>query len=93
MGVKAALEKLAGTLDTLVQKHPGLAVLQIDANCAFNSMYREVMLEELEESCPQLLTAFAQWLARRSTAIFITEDGRVIEFHTKEFQWNFIELS
>ena len=49
-------------LAALVEKHPNLAVLQIDANCAFNSMFREAMLEELETACPHLLTAFAQLL-------------------------------
>ena len=40
------------------------------------------MLEEIEACCPQLLSAFALWLARESVVVMFTFDGRVIEFKT-----------
>ena len=76
--VKAALEKLAATLSVLLRRHPDAAVLQIDAVSAFNNMLREVMLEELEACCPQLLTVFAQWLARDSAVVLFTPDWRAV---------------
>ena len=82
VGVKAALEKLAATLNVILQQDPSAAVLQIDAVSAFNHMIREAMLEEIEECCPSMLTIFSQWLARRSTVVLITVDGRVVEYTT-----------
>jgi len=82
VGTRSALEKLALTIQVLLRKHPGAAALQLDANSAFVDMLRETMLEELEVCSPTLLTAFAQWIARESTVVFFTADGRVIELHT-----------
>ena len=75
VGVPAALEKLASTLSQLISNHPDHAVLQIDATCAFNSMHRDVMLEVIEASCPEMLTAFAVWLARPTMAVFVHGRG------------------
>ena len=40
------------------------------------------MLEEIEQSCPQLLNAFALWLARESVVVLYIIDGRTIEYRT-----------
>ena len=45
-------------------------------------MLREVMLEELEACCPELVSIFAQWMARVSVVILFSEDGRAVEFPT-----------
>ena len=82
VGVKAALEKLSATLSVLLHLHPDAAVIQVDAISAFNHMLREAMLEEIEACCPQLLTIFSQWLARESTVVMFTLDGRLVEFKT-----------
>ena len=44
VGVKAALEKLAGPLNILLRQFPDAAVLQFDAISAFSFMLREIML-------------------------------------------------
>ena len=65
VGVSAALEKLSATLSIFLRQHPQAAVIQVDAVSAFNHMLRETMLEEIEQSCPQLWCArvHAQWLS------------------------------
>ena len=82
VGVAAALGKLSATTSVLLLQHPEAAVIQIDAVSTFNHMLREVMLEEIEACCPQLLSAFALWLARESVVVMFTLDGRAIEFKT-----------
>ena len=73
VSVKVALEKLAATLKVTLDQHPDDAVLRIDAVSTFNNMLREVMLEELEASCPQLLTIFAQGLTRDLTIVLVID--------------------
>ena len=82
VGVAAALEKLSATISVLLLQHPEAAFVKIEAVFAFNRMFREVMLEEIEACCPQLLSAFAPWLARESVVVMFAFDGRVIECKT-----------
>ena len=58
------LKSFRPQMSVLLMQHPEAAVIQIDAVSAFNHMLREVMLEEIEACCPQLLSAFALWFAR-----------------------------
>ena len=45
-------------------------------------MLREVVLEEIEDCCPQLLSAFALWVARDSVVVMFALVGKVLEFKT-----------
>ena len=80
--VSAALEKFSATLSIFLRQHPRAADIQVDAVSAFNEMLRETMLEEIEKFFPQLLNAFALWLARESVVVLYTIDGRTIEYRT-----------
>ena len=80
VGVAVALGKLSATMSVLLLQHPEAAVIQIDAVSAFNHMLRDVMLEEFEACCPQLLSAFSLWLARESVVVMFTFDGKLIKF-------------
>ena len=82
VGKSAGLESMVRDAGAALQRPGARAALLFDCVCAFNSLFREVMLEEIEESVPHLLTAFALWLARRSRAVFVTADGQVHVFES-----------
>ena len=80
IGTAGAVEKMAFTINALMKDADDLAVCQLDCTSAFNGIYREVILEELEEMAPQLLTPFAIWLARESMSFMIMDTGEVATF-------------
>ena len=82
VGVEAAIEKLAHTMQALLDNHPDLFVLQFDAISAFNNILREEMLQELAVFMPELVSIFAQWMTRTSTFLLILDDGTVEEIIT-----------
>ena len=77
VGGGAALEKLSAMMSVLLLQHPEAAIIQIDVVSAFNHMLREIMVEEIENCCPQLFSAFSLGLAKESVVFII--DGRVIK--------------
>ena len=76
-GRGAGLEALFRHEDSALAAGSRGAALLFDTICALNAMYRECMLEEVVASLPELVTAFAVWLARPSRTALILEDGSV----------------
>ena len=52
--VDASIEKLAAAYTATVKSYPRCVALQLDANCAFNSILRETVMEEIALSFPSL---------------------------------------
>ena len=75
VGRDAGLETLLQHTTAALMKDADRVALVLDCVCAFNSMFRESILEEIEDAAPHLLTVFATWLARPSRTVFFTDDG------------------
>ena len=75
VGRDAGLDTLVSHASAALGGDPERVALVFDCICAFNSMFREAILEEIAEAAPHLLTAFALWLARPTRTVFFADDG------------------
>ena len=75
VGLTAAIEKYAKAVLCLVQAADNISVALLDSVSAYNNIYREPILEEVEEDCGEMLSFFATFLCRKSKYVFYDENG------------------
>eukprot|EP00660_Eupelagonema_oceanica_P019729 gene19729-biopygen1267 len=76
VGMTAAIEKLAKSVQCLVDAVDGLAAGILDAVSAYNNILREPILEEVSEDCTEILTFLATFLCRTGKYVFYDDDGQ-----------------
>eukprot|EP00662_Eupelagonemidae_sp_cell21_P058088 gene58088-biopygen101607 len=75
VGMTAAIEKLAKSVQCVNDAVDGIANGLIDSVSAYNHILREPILEEVESDCPEILALLATFMCRRSTYVFYDENG------------------